>query len=200
MMNSDEERLTLTGQLGDVMKESAMAALTYVRSNAESLGIDPHIFENKAIHIHVPEGAIPKDGPSAGVTMMTAIASLAMGRKARSDLAMTGEISLRGKVLPIGGLKEKALAAHRAGIRTVIIPKRNEFDLDDLPGGIARRDDVHPGGRRARGAGERAGAPGKAQVARPDDRRAPGWLRHASSLRLKAKIVDQVKERAGEWS
>jgi ATP-dependent Lon protease len=133
MMNSDEERLTLTGQLGDVMKESAMAALAYVRSNAESLGIDPHIFDKKAIHIHVPEGAIPKDGPSAGVTMMTALASLATGRKARSDLAMTGEISLRGKVLPIGGLKEKALAAHRAGIRTVIIPKRNEFDLDDLP-------------------------------------------------------------------
>jgi ATP-dependent Lon protease len=133
MMNSDEERLTLTGQLGEVMKESAMAALAYVRSNAESLGIDPHIFDKKAIHIHVPEGAIPKDGPSAGVTMMTAIASLATGRKARSDLAMTGEISLRGKVLPIGGLKEKALAAHRAGIRTVIIPKRNEFDLDDLP-------------------------------------------------------------------
>ncbi|MGH9807090.1 MAG: endopeptidase La, partial [Terriglobia bacterium] len=133
MMPSRENTLTLTGQLGDVMKESAMAALTYVRSNAESLGIDSTSFENRAFHIHVPEGAIPKDGPSAGVTMMTAIVSLVTGRRARSDVAMTGEISLRGKVLPIGGLKEKVLAAHRAGIRTVIFPHRNEYDLEDLP-------------------------------------------------------------------
>ncbi len=133
MMSSRESGLTLTGQLGDVMKESAQAALTYVRSNAQALGIDPRIFDGKSFHIHVPEGSIPKDGPSAGVTMTTALASLALGRKVRSDVAMTGEISLRGKVLPIGGLKEKALAAHRAGITTVILPKRNEFDLDDLP-------------------------------------------------------------------
>ena len=133
MMPSRENTLTLTGQLGDVMKESAMAALTYVRSNAESLGIDSTAFENRAFHIHVPEGAIPKDGPSAGVTMMTALVSLVTGRRARSDVAMTGEISLRGKVLPIGGLKEKVLAAHRAGIRTVIFPQRNEYDLEDLP-------------------------------------------------------------------
>ncbi|HEV8190068.1 MAG TPA: endopeptidase La, partial [Ktedonobacterales bacterium] len=133
MMPSHEGNLTLTGQLGDVMKESAMAALTFVRSNAEALGIDPSVFENKSFHIHVPEGAIPKDGPSAGVTMMTAIVSLVTGRKARSDVAMTGEISLRGKVLPIGGLKEKVLAAHRAGIRTVIFPRRNEVDLEELP-------------------------------------------------------------------
>jgi ATP-dependent Lon protease len=133
MMPSRENTLTLTGQLGDVMKESAMAALTYVRSNAEVLGIDSTAFENRAFHIHVPEGAIPKDGPSAGVTMMTAIVSLVTGRRARSDVAMTGEISLRGKVLPIGGLKEKVLAAHRAGIRTVIFPRRNEYDLEDLP-------------------------------------------------------------------
>ncbi|MGZ6388347.1 MAG: endopeptidase La [Ktedonobacterales bacterium] len=133
MMRSHDSQLTLTGQLGDVMKESAMTALSYVRSNAALLGIDPRVFEDNSIHIHVPAGAQPKDGPSAGVTMMTAIVSLALGRKVRSDVAMTGEISLRGKVLPIGGLKEKALAAHRAGIRTIIIPKRNEPDLEDLP-------------------------------------------------------------------
>ena len=133
MMPSHEHELVLTGQLGDVMKESAQAALTYVRSNAALLGIDPRVFEDKSLHIHVPAGSIPKDGPSAGVTMMTAIASLASGRKVRSDVAMTGEISLRGKVLPIGGIQEKVLAAHRAEIHTVILPKRNEPDLEDLP-------------------------------------------------------------------
>jgi ATP-dependent Lon protease len=109
-----------------------MTALSYVRSNATPLGIDPRVFEDNSLHIHVPAGAIPKDGPSAGITMMTAIVSLALGRKVRSDVAMTGEISLRGKVLPIGGLKEKVLAAHRAGMTTVIIPKRNMPDLEDL--------------------------------------------------------------------
>src|SRR5579871_2307939 len=133
MTPSKENRLILTGQLGDVMRESAQAALSYVESNAPALGIDPKVFEDKNIHIHIPAGATPKDGPSAGVTMTTALASLASGRKARSDVAMTGEISLRGKVLPIGGLKEKVLAAHRAGIKTVIMPKRNEPDLEDLP-------------------------------------------------------------------
>ncbi|MBA3824305.1 MAG: endopeptidase La, partial [Ktedonobacterales bacterium] len=120
MMPSREEHLTLTGQLGEVMRESAQAALTYVRSNAAALGVDPNVFSGKTVHIHVPAGGIPKDGPSAGVTMMTALVSLATGRKVRSDLAMTGEISLRGKVLPIGGLRDKALAAHRMGLRTVI--------------------------------------------------------------------------------
>ncbi len=133
MTPSKENRLILTGQLGEVMRESAQAALSYVESNALALGIDPKVFEDKNIHIHIPAGATPKDGPSAGVTMTTAVASLASGRKARSDVAMTGEISLRGKVLPIGGLKEKVLAAHRAGIKTVIMPKRNEPDLEDLP-------------------------------------------------------------------
>ena len=144
MIPSDEEGLILTGMLGDVMRESAQAALTYVRSNAEQLGIDPAVFSHKRIHLHVPAGAIPKDGPSAGVTMVTALASLASGRPVRSDVAMTGEITLRGKVLPIGGLKEKTLAAHRAGIRTVIIPRRNEADLDDVPAELRQEMEFVP--------------------------------------------------------
>jgi len=127
------KELKITGQLGDVMRESAEAALTYVRSRANSLGIDPKFFDTHAIHIHVPGGAVPKDGPSAGITMATALASAATGRLVRDDVAMTGEITLRGRVLPIGGIKEKALGAHRAGIRTIILPRRNEADLDDLP-------------------------------------------------------------------
>jgi ATP-dependent Lon protease len=127
------QRLILTGMLGDVMRESAQAALSYVRSNAVELGIDPTVFDGKTIHLHVPAGAVPKDGPSAGVTMATALASLASGRPVRDDVAMTGEITLRGKVLPVGGIREKVLAAHRAGIKTVILPKRNERDLDDVP-------------------------------------------------------------------
>lgn len=127
-------QLTLTGQLGDVMKESAMAALSYVRSNAKELGLPENVFEEQNIHIHVPAGAIPKDGPSAGVTMTTVLVSLASGRKVRSDVAMTGEITLRGRVMPIGGIKEKVLAAYRSGIHTIIMPKRNEPDLlEDLP-------------------------------------------------------------------
>ncbi|MFN8568717.1 MAG: endopeptidase La [Kouleothrix sp.] len=127
------KELRFTGQLGDVMRESAEAALTYVRSRANSLGIDPKFFDTHAIHIHVPGGAVPKDGPSAGITMATALASMATGRLVRDDVAMTGEITLRGRVLPIGGIKEKALGAHRAGIRTIILPRRNEADLEDLP-------------------------------------------------------------------
>jgi ATP-dependent Lon protease len=127
------KELRLTGQLGDVMRESAEAALTYVRSRANSLGIDSKFFDTHAIHIHVPGGAVPKDGPSAGITMATALASAATGRLVREDVAMTGEITLRGRVLPIGGIKEKALGAHRAGIRTIILPRRNVDDLDDLP-------------------------------------------------------------------
>jgi ATP-dependent Lon protease len=133
MMPSRDERLVLTGMLGDVMRESAQAAVSYVRSNAERLKIDPRLFEGKTIHVHVPAGAIPKDGPSAGVTMVTAIASLASGRPVRSDVAMTGEITLRGKVLAVGGIKEKMLAAHRAGVSTVILPRHNERDVDDVP-------------------------------------------------------------------
>jgi ATP-dependent Lon protease len=133
-MPGKEERLILTGQLGDVMKESAMAALSYVRSNAISLGLPRLVFEGQNIHIHVPAGARPKDGPSAGVTMTSVLVSLASGRKIREDVAMTGEITLRGKVLPIGGVKEKVLAAYRSGLKTVILPEKNKADLqEDLP-------------------------------------------------------------------
>jgi ATP-dependent Lon protease len=142
MMPSSDERLLLTGMLGDVMRESAQAALSFVRSNAELLGIDPHLFEHRLIHLHVPAGAIPKDGPSAGVAMATALASLASARRVRSNLAMTGEITLRGKVLPVGGIKEKVLAAHRAGIRVVILPKQNERDLEDVPEELRRELEI----------------------------------------------------------
>jgi ATP-dependent Lon protease len=125
--------LTLTGQLGDVMKESAQAAQSYIRANAKKLGIKNSLFSSNDIHIHVPAGAIPKDGPSAGITMATALASVYTGKAVRKNVAMTGEVTLRGSVLPIGGLKEKALAAKRMGINTVVIPKRNEKDLDEIP-------------------------------------------------------------------
>jgi ATP-dependent Lon protease len=139
MMPTREERLVLTGMLGDVMRESAQAAVSYIWSNALALDIDPELFEGKTLHVHVPAGAIPKDGPSAGVTIMTALASLATGRPVRSDVAMTGEITLRGKVLPVGGIKEKVLAAHRAGIRSVILPRRNERDVEDVPEELRRQ-------------------------------------------------------------
>jgi ATP-dependent Lon protease len=139
MMPSGEERLVLTGMLGDVMRESAQAAVSYVWSNAEALDIDPKLFEGKTIHVHVPAGAIPKDGPSAGVTIVTALASLATRRPVQNQVAMTGEITLRGKVLPVGGIKEKVLAAHRAGIRSVILPSRNEGDVEEVPEELRRQ-------------------------------------------------------------
>jgi len=126
-------RLILTGKLGDVMKESASIALDYIRAHAKEYHIDPKEFETMDVHIHVPEGAVPKDGPSAGVTMTTALVSCFADIPVKANLAMTGEVTLRGNVLPIGGLKEKSLAAHRSGIETIIIPKENVKDLDDIP-------------------------------------------------------------------
>jgi ATP-dependent Lon protease len=125
--------LTLTGQLGDVMKESAQIALSYVRGHAEELGIDAGAFEDRSFHVHVPAGAIPKDGPSAGVTMVTALTSLLTGRPVRHTVGMTGEVTLQGRVLPIGGVKQKVLAAHAAGLTDVVLPERNRGDLDDVP-------------------------------------------------------------------
>ncbi len=126
-------KLVLTGQLGDVMKESAQAAMSFVRTKAKWLGIDENFLEKTDVHIHIPAGAIPKDGPSAGVTMFVALSSLLTGKPIRPDVAMTGEISLRGAVLPVGGIKEKVLAAHRAGIKRVVMPDRNQKDIVDVP-------------------------------------------------------------------
>ena len=135
--------LTLTGQLGDVMKESVAAALSFLRTNACELGVNPDFFEDRDIHIHVPAGATPKDGPSAGVTMLTALTSLLTNRKVRKQLAMTGEITLRGAVLPVGGIKEKVLAAYRAGIKTLILPAWNRKDLDDIPANVQKKVKFH---------------------------------------------------------
>ncbi|MQY13679.1 Lon protease [Streptomyces sp. RB5] len=135
--------LTLTGQLGDVMKESAHIALSFLRSHGAELELPVGDLKDRGIHLHVPAGAVPKDGPSAGITMTTALASLLSGRQVRADLAMTGEVSLTGRVLPVGGIKQKLLAAHRAGVRTVIISKRNEPDLDDLPAEVLKELEVH---------------------------------------------------------
>ncbi|MFZ0717940.1 endopeptidase La [Mycobacterium sp.] len=141
--NDGEPGLQLTGQLGDVMKESAQIALSYVRSHAAELGVDPAALDRR-IHVHVPAGAVPKDGPSAGVTMVTALVSMATGRQVRADVGMTGEVTLNGRVLPIGGVKQKLLAAQRAGLSTVFIPQRNEPDLDDVPAEVLEALDVKP--------------------------------------------------------
>jgi ATP-dependent Lon protease len=136
--------LVLTGQLGDVMRESARIALTYVRSHADQLHIDEQRFKRRDFHVHVPAGAVPKDGPSAGITMTTAIASLLTGRPVKPTVGMTGEITLQGRVLPIGGLKQKVLAAHAAGLTDVILPERNRADIDDVPGDVRNVMRFHP--------------------------------------------------------
>ena len=140
---SGKGKLTLTGQLGDVMKESATAALTFVRANARSFEIDANFNENSDIHVHVPAGAIPKDGPSAGVSMVTSLVSLLTSIPVKEKIAMTGEITLRGNVLPIGGVKEKVTAAHRSGIKEVILPDQNKKDLEDVPKHVAKDLEIH---------------------------------------------------------
>jgi ATP-dependent Lon protease len=139
-----QKGLTITGQLGDVMKESAQAALSWVRAHARNLGIEESFFERVDLHLHVPEGAIPKDGPSAGVTLVTALVSLLTGRPVRPRVSMTGEITLSGRVLPVGGIKEKVLAAHRMGIKEVILPKRNEKAVkEDIPDNVRAELKIH---------------------------------------------------------
>ena len=139
-----KDGFVLTGQLGDVMKESARIALSYVRGHEDELGIAPDAFEDREFHVHVPAGAIPKDGPSAGITMTTALASLLSGRPVKHNVGMTGEVTLQGRVLPIGGLKQKVLAAHAAGLTEVILPERNRGDLEDVPEDVREQMKFHP--------------------------------------------------------
>jgi ATP-dependent Lon protease len=143
-MEGSGDGLVLTGQLGDVMKESARIALSYVRSHADELGIEPSAFDKRTFHVHVPAGAIPKDGPSAGITMATALASLLSARPVRHTVGMTGEVTLQGRVLPIGGLKQKVLAAHAAGLTDVVLPERNRADLEDVPEDVREAMRFHP--------------------------------------------------------
>jgi len=143
LVTGSDGRIQLTGQLGDVMKESAQTAISFVRSRAAVLGLDADFYKKLDVHVHVPAGAVPKDGPSAGITLATAIASALTNRPVIHGIAMTGEITLRGKVLPVGGVKEKVIAAHRAGIATIIMPKDNERDLEDIPATVRESIQFH---------------------------------------------------------
>ena len=147
LMMPGKGKMTVTGNLRDVMKESISAASSYVRSRAASIGVKPPVFDKRDIHVHVPEGATPKDGPSAGIAMATAIVSVMTGIPVRRDIAMTGEVTLRGRVLPIGGLKEKMLAALRGGLKTVLIPEENVKDLADIPANVKSGMEIIPVGR-----------------------------------------------------
>ena len=167
--------LTLTGQLGDVMRESAQAAVSYARAQAKNLGLEENFYQKQDIHIHVPSGSIPKDGPSAGITMGTALISALTRRPVSRNVAMTGEITLRGRVLPVGGLKEKCLAAFRSGVETVTIPFQNQKDLEDIPPSLAEQAALHPGAeheRRARGGLWRQAA--RRRVSPPAEDQSPG--------------------------
>ena len=180
--------LTLTGSLGDVMQESARAAVSYVRSRAEMYDADPNFHEKFDIHIHVPEGAIPKDGPSAGITMAVSLFSAVTKIPVLKDVAMTGEITLRGKVLPVGGIKDKILAAYRAGIRTIILSAENDKDLDDLPEEIRSRDGVPPRQHDGRGDQDRDGGRPACRARRSSPRASPP--RAASSPTERERRLD----------
>ena len=188
--------LVLTGQLGDVMKESARIALTYVKSHARELGIDEHALDGREVHLHVPAGAIPKDGPSAGITMVTAIASLLTDRPVKSTVGMTGEVTLQGRVLPIGGLKQKVLAAHAAGLTDVIVPERNQHDLDDVPAEVRNRMHFHVVASVDEVACSRPGADrgGESGVGRQNEQlRRQSWF--ASAMRQRGR-----SDAAAMWS
>ena len=185
-------KMTVTGNLRDVMKESIQAANAYVRSRAVDFGIEPPLFEKRDIHVHVPEGATPKDGPSAGVAMVTAIVSLMTGIPVKREVAMTGEITLRGRVLPIGGLKEKLLAALRAGIKTVIIPDENAKDLTEIPDELKNVLDIHPGLAHGGSAEDRLHA---ARLSRSRGRRTASRKLRSCRLRTRPRPASRLIER-----
>ncbi len=193
-------KLILTGKLGEVMQESARAAVSYLRSRADLFGIDPDFSEKHDLHIHVPEGAIPKDGPSAGITMATALVSALAKVPVRRDVAMTGEITLRGKVLPVGGIKDKVLAAFRAGITEIILPRENEKDLEDVPAEVRELLHVHlvesmDEVLRLALAGELASQPRNSGELRHDAVGAPDGLRVAGALNPANGERDRLDER-----